>query len=280
MGNEEKKTVLIVDDMELNRKMLGSIIGEKYDIIEASNGKRAWDIMKRDGKKISLILLDIVMPVMDGMSFLKFIQMDDRLKDIPIIFVTSETYEENIHEGVRLGVQDVIAKPFDPYTVSSRVDNLIRLTETRKSRANAKQNVKAPEIIAKPALPTPRTALIVDDIGINREILKNALKDQYDILEAEDGREALKMIELHKNEIAVVLLDIIMPVMDGIELMKEVKRKKLLTKTPIIAITGEDSMPKLTRIKELGICEVIRKPFNPTIVSNRVQYMIELYRGF
>lgn len=268
MNDNSKKNILIVDDQELNRNILSLILREEYNVVEAVNGKVAWDVMLSRGREISLILLDIIMPVMDGMEFLKCLQNRRDLKDIPVIFVTTEAYTENITGGFKMGVRDVIAKPFDPYLVRNRVNNLIHLTSN-----DAKKNFHA-GIQMKNRRPS--SVLIIDDEEINRGILKNVLHDQYTILEASDGEEGLAQISAHVGEIAAVLLDIIMPVMDGIEMVRQVKRRRLLMGVPIIAITAEDSVSKLEQIRNFGIYEVIPKPFNPFIVRNRVDNMIEL----
>lgn len=84
--------------------------------------------------------------------------------------------------------------------------------------------------------------LIVDDAYINRELLKEILRDDYDVLEAENGKEALEVIEKEKGNINAVLLDLIMPVMDGFEVLEHMQSKKILDKIPVIVISGETSM--------------------------------------
>lgn len=265
MESTVKKTILIIDDMELNRGVLAISLNEKYNTIEAENGLEAMNILLERGNEISLMLLDILMPVMDGFEFLGQVQEDERFKNIPVILVTSETYEDNVLRGLKEGVRDVIAKPFDPYLLCKRVDNLIQLTEKREETVKNKPENRT-------------TALIVDDQCLNRMIIRAALDETYDILEAPHGRDALFLLETHKNEIGVVLLDIIMPIMDGIETMKEMRRRNLLGNMPVLAITAEESSKKIAQIQELGISEVIHKPFNPVIVKNRVDYLVELSR--
>lgn len=275
MDGESKKTILIVDDVEMNCKMLSVILSEKYHTLEADNGKTAMEVLKEAQEPVSLILLDIIMPVMDGFQFLKWIQSAEAYRNIPIIFVTSETYEENILGGIKMGVRDVIAKPYNPDLVLKRVDNLILLSEHAKGK---EKNPSLHGEEAVPQRPLSNTALIVDDIGINRAIIKNALTEEYKSLEASNGKEALEILEKQGDKIAVVLLDIIMPVMDGYVFMQEAKRQHLLKNIPVIAITSEDSPLKLDRLMNLGICEIIQKPFTPSVVKNRIDYMVKLQR--
>lgn len=273
MSVELKKTIVIVDDVAMNCKILSVILSEKYKTLEADNGKTAMKVLKEAKEPVSLILLDINMPVMDGFQFLKWIQSAEKYRNIPIIFVTAETYEENILDGIKMGVRDVIAKPYNPELVLKRVDNLILLSEhANKGEENPASHEEEPE----QQRPLPTTALIVDDIGINRAIIRNALNDEFSLLEASNGKEALEILEKQGDQIAVVLLDIIMPVMDGYVFMQEAKQRQLLKKIPVIAITSEDSPPKLERLMNLGICEIIQKPFTPSVVKNRIDYMVQL----
>ena len=270
--DEGKNTILVVDDEELNSTILEVILGEKYRVVQASNGLEAYRVLVEEKGRISLILLDIVMPVMDGFDFLTRLQRNEAYKRIPIIFVSAATYAENVLEGLKLGVRDVIAKPFDPDEVMNRVDKLIALAERREQTEQQRHEQQAPP------KPPRRTVLIVDDIPLNRVILQTALEENYRILEAGNGKEALELLERHNNDIAVMLLDIIMPVMDGYEVMLQARKKKLLDSIPVIAITAVDSLPKQGKMRELGVSEVIDKPFASEIVSARVNHLAELYR--
>ena len=270
-----KNTILIVDYAEINRSLLIDMLSGEYEILEASNGLEALALINRHASELSVVLLDIIMPVMDGFQFLKWIQSAEAYRNIPIIFVTSETYEENILGGIKMGVRDVIAKPYNPDLVLKRVDNLILLSEHAKGK---EKNPSLHGEEAVPQRPLSNTALIVDDIGINRAIIKNALTEEYKSLEASNGKEALEILEKQGDKIAVVLLDIIMPVMDGYVFMQEAKRQHLLKNIPVIAITSEDSPLKLDRLMNLGICEIIQKPFTPSVVKNRIDYMVKLQR--
>ena len=116
--------------------------------------------------------------------------------------------------------------------------------------------------------------LIVDDALINRDILKEILKDTYDILEAEDGKTALEILDAENNEISAILL---MPVMDGFQVLEELNARKLIEKIPVLVISGENSTQNEQRCFELGIADFIGKPFNAHLVRKRVQNAAEHY---
>ena len=119
--------------------------------------------------------------------------------------------------------------------------------------------------------------LIVDDALINRDILKEILKDTYDILEAEDGKSALEILDAENNEISAILLDLVMPVMDGFEVLEELNARKMIEKIPVLIISGENSTQNEQRCFDLGIADFIGKPFNARLVRKRVQNAAEHY---
>ena len=119
--------------------------------------------------------------------------------------------------------------------------------------------------------------LIVDDALINRDILKEILKDTYYILEAEDGKTALEILDAENNEISAILLDLLMPVMDGFQVLEELNARKVIKKIPVLVISGENSTQNEQRCFELGIADFIGKPFNAHLVRKRVQNAAEHY---
>ncbi len=119
--------------------------------------------------------------------------------------------------------------------------------------------------------------LVVDDIMINRAILNGLFCDQFEVLEADNGKTALDIIEQTKDELAIVLLDLVMPVMDGFGVMKEMNRTGLIQNVPVILITGESDDEKALLGYGLGASDLVNKPFNPDVISRRVNNVVDLY---
>lgn len=128
----EKKKILIVDDSEINRALLSDMLSNEYEIIEAENGLEASAILHEQEQEISLMLLDIMMPVMDGFETLEVMNKNDWIKDIPVIMISAETVPAYIDRAYELGVQDYINRPFDEQTVRRRVVNTILLFSKQK----------------------------------------------------------------------------------------------------------------------------------------------------
>lgn len=124
-----KRNILIVDDNIINRKLLYKILSDKYNIIEAENGFVALEKLKSNGN-ISAILLDIVMPIMDGYEFLATIKGNENLNHIPIIVMTKKDAEEDEVKSLELGASDFLIKPYNPLIIKHTLANLIRLHET------------------------------------------------------------------------------------------------------------------------------------------------------
>ena len=119
--------------------------------------------------------------------------------------------------------------------------------------------------------------LIVDDIEINRMILSDLFSEQFEVLEAENGRVALDILDQLNEEISIVLLDLMMPVMDGFEVLHVMNNSKVIQTIPVILITGEDDEGKTLLGYKLGVSDFIKKPFNSDIVYRRVNNVVDLY---
>ncbi len=145
--NDIKQQVLIVDDSEMNRMILSEMLKSEFRILEASNGTECLSMIKQYGTGISLILLDIVMPEMNGFEVLQEMERQNTLKDIPVIMISSSDSDENIRRAYELGVSDYINRPFNTNIVYRRVRNTIILSAkqrrlvsiiTQQSRERAK----------------------------------------------------------------------------------------------------------------------------------------------
>lgn len=121
-----------------------------------------------------------------------------------------------------------------------------------------------------------KTILIVDDVEINRTILAEIFKDEYRIMEAGNGVQAMEVIN-SDAEVSAVLLDLLMPEMDGLEVLKEMNKSKKINRIPVFLITAADSDKALLKGYELGAVDVIRKPFMPHFLKCRINNVIELY---
>lgn len=140
MSEQEKlsarKKILIVDDSEMNRSLLSDILCSEYDILEAENGMEASAILHSHEQEIAVMLLDIVMPVMDGFEMLDVMNKNGWIKSIPVIMISAEAASAYVDRAYDLGVNDYISRPFDERTVRRRVINTIMLSAKQKELVN------------------------------------------------------------------------------------------------------------------------------------------------
>ena len=122
-----KQKILIADDSEMNRELLAAILEEEYDIIQVNDGVQAVDCLQRQAEEISLLLLDIVMPHMDGFEVLSYMNKEHWIDSIPVVIISSENSPIYIKRGYDLGATDFIGKPFDANMVLRRSANAILL---------------------------------------------------------------------------------------------------------------------------------------------------------
>ena len=124
---KEKPAILLVDDAMMNRMVLAGILGDDYRILEAGNGKQCLEMLRTKAGQISLVLLDINMPVMDGFEVLRTMNTNHTIEDVPVIMISSDDSEEAIRKAYELGASDYVNRPFDAKIVYRRVSNTIKL---------------------------------------------------------------------------------------------------------------------------------------------------------
>lgn len=139
MDRVEKRkttTILIVDDSELNRVMLAAMLGENYEILEASDGIEALSVIQKYETSIDLVLLDIVMPGMDGFEVLKVMNQKHWIDTIPVIMISAENDTSYMEKAYELGATDYIKRPYESYIIHRRITNTLMLYEKQKRLLN------------------------------------------------------------------------------------------------------------------------------------------------
>lgn len=124
-----KREILVVDDQALNRKILTKMLHENYNVIPCSNGKEALDILRQSGERISAVLLDLMMPVMDGYEVLELMYKDEFLSQIPVLVTSQSDEEESELRALNLGASDFVSKPYKRDILKKRLLNLIERRE-------------------------------------------------------------------------------------------------------------------------------------------------------
>lgn len=135
LKQKQKQKILIVDDSEMNRAILADMLESEYEIIEAENGVEAVEVIENRKTELSLILLDIVMPELDGFGVLEVMNKRDWIEDVPVIMISSESGVAPVKRAYEMGISDYISRPFDSTVVHRRVVNTIMLYAKQKKLA-------------------------------------------------------------------------------------------------------------------------------------------------
>ncbi len=160
----DKQQILIVDDEEINRLILdGMFDDDEYEKIEAGNGREAISHIEKN-RNIVLILLDIIMPVMDGFKVLEYMKAEGLLDEIPVILITSETIGDSEDKAYSFGVADVIHKPFYPYIVRKRCNNIIKLYQN-KHNMEVRLKEQEEELLAQQKEMNENNEFIIDALS-------------------------------------------------------------------------------------------------------------------
>ncbi len=396
-------TILVVDDSLMNKEMLKEMFKDVYNFYEASNGIEALKIYEKHRKEIDIILLDIVMPVMDGFGFLEIMNERKWIEDVPVVVLTSDLSRDSLSRAYELGVIDYCVRPIDEEIVSKKIHNAlltyrrknidledvlhilnksyycivkVNLTDNRVSaiagnnlgmhlisssdlsytewigkicseyvhendragflaftdirsvrnrmsngeekfnypyrmfikgeavwvsltvntsieygRENQvavmffenidseyKKQIEAERRInsAITGFKVKRNVLIVDDEKINRMILTSMLQEDYSVAVAENGQEAYTYLQKHGDETDLILLDLIMPVMDGYSLLKLLQNDPFLKAIPVIVGTGATRSDEEIECLRSGASDFIVKPYNKEIVLSRISTILRL----
>ena len=273
MYDESKEdSILIVDDLEFNRNILREMMCDQYRIFEASNGREALEILEEHSKEIRLILLDIVMPVMDGKEFLAIKNKNLMYRDIAVVVITAEEDAQVQLNMLESGVNDYITKPFIKEMVLRRINNVLEYNNRFRDMMYEYSKI-AKKLSSKNSIYD--TILIVDDSDLNRAIMRDIFKNEFTVLEASNGKEALTIIQQYNYRVDVILLDLFMPVMDGVEFLNIKKQNEMMHDIPVVVITADDTVAQQVNVLELGASDYVVKPIVAEILMRRVNNVME-----
>jgi two-component system sensor histidine kinase/response regulator len=271
---------LVVDDFEPMRIVTSSQLrsmGAKA-IVMACNGVEALRMLR--DRRVDIVLSDWNMPVMTGLELLKAVRADERLSHLPFIMITAEAERDRVAEAIASGVSDLLVKPYTADRFAKRVEKAlisrprsglpVRTAPAIRPPVPASL-VSAVEPIDKSKQELARsTILVVDDTADNLLLLSHLFEGEYRVRIAHTGEKALHICQ-SDNPPDLVLLDIMMPGMDGFEVARRMREHPTSETIPVIfvtAMTGDDA-----RLKglELGAVDFVTKPIDPDVLKPRVR---------
>jgi CheY-like chemotaxis protein len=259
-----QSSILVVDDNEFSRDMLSQRLGhEGYTVAVAEHGREA--LQKMEVERFDLVLLDLLMPVMDGYTVLERIMTTPALRDTPVIVVTALNEKDSVFRCLQLGAKDYVVKPFEMVTVKTRIWRCLENGRTPKGR-----RVELSENDLSGA-----RILIVDDEQLNRDLLFTRMRHTgYAPPVAENGRDALEY--LRAQEFDLILLDIMMPEIDGFQLLSQIKADSRINQIPVMMVSALDDTDTIARCFDMGATDYVTKPFNAIELKARVLSCLNL----
>jgi two-component system cell cycle response regulator len=272
-----KRKILIVDDDPTSRKVLESVLAsDRYEILVANNGKDALE--QAFAQLPDLILLDVLMPEIDGFEVTRTIKRDPRTKDTPIILVTSLDDPENKAKGLEAGAEELLNKPVQSAELHARVNSMLRLKQYRDQLSIrtmtglSYSNIpKLQEEIYKSKEEIP-LILLVEDSEIDAELVKNALKEQPFRLKAvRRGQDVFSLVR--QENVDLVLLDVILPDIDGFEVCRRLKKDH--KDVQIVIVTCLDDLESKIKGVELGADDFLVKPIVKRELNARIRVLLE-----
>lgn len=248
--------VLLCEDHPLNAKIAIRLLENKgMKVDHVIDGKQGVEKFKASQPKYyDAILMDIRMPEMNGLDATMAIRALKRpdAAEIPIIAITANALSSDLRETEKAGMNAHLSKPL----------------EVSKLYAVLEELIKRRSIYIKPKV------LIVDDIEMNRIVIREAIRQSFDILEAQNGIEALLILEQEKGIIAVIT-DIQMPEMDGINLIRKIRENDEFRRIAVIANTQYGQPEQEDKLIELGANDFVYKPTSPKVIELRLHNVLK-----
>lgn len=243
-------SILLVEDEEANRLLLSRRLEQAgYAVASAENGRVALDTMRIE--RYDLVLLDMNMPVMDGLATLDAIKTDPALKKIPVMMLTANHTREQVIHCLSLGAADYLIKPVNPIELKDRVR---RCLEQNVAQIEPTMRVETTDL-------TGSRVLIVDDEPLNLELLSRRLNQAgFRTLTAASGSEALELLE--KGTVHAVLLDVIMPEMSGVDVLLTIRASEQWRSLPVLMLSADGQQETIEQCYQLGANDYLIKPFH------------------
>ncbi len=280
----KNKIILVIEDSKTSRKVISLVLKRQgYEIVEATTGTEG--LTKLTHLLPDLVLLDVMLPDMDGYQILSKIRSDDRLKEVPVVMLTGKRSSVDRMKGIASGANEYLTKPFDPAKLIKVIERFmgeckkpvpvhvakvpaVKISRTVKKTPRAIV-VPAAKTTAKPHLTTGPSILIVEDSPTTRKVISMVLtRKGYFLREATTGAEALRLINTEAPDL--ILLDAMLPDMSGYEILSQLKESETFRQIPVVMLTAKIGATDRQKGLQAGAVAYLTKPFNPDELHSTV----------
>ena len=271
--------VLVVDDVELNIKLLeAKLASEYFEVLSAQNGPRALEVA--DAEMPDIILLDVMMPRMDGFEVCRRLKANPRTTDIPVVMVTALSDVADRLRGLEAGADDFLTKPVNDTALFARVRSLVRLKRMmeewrlREEVCGRFSNLDAAS--APPAEVTPARILLIEEQGFAASRLVEVLAPvASSVLRADSCAEAQTLLD---DSIELVIASLSMPDSDPLRLVAQWRATENWRQLPILLMADDGELPRLAKGLDLGANDYLIRPVDRNELLARVRTQIRRKR--
>jgi two-component system cell cycle response regulator len=259
------KKILVVEDNELNMKLIDSLLKlGHYETVKAADAETGIRLAR--GHNPDLVLMDIQLPGMDGLHASRIIKTDPELKNIPVVALTAHAMVGDEDRAREAGCDGYLAKPIDTRTFLQTIAQYLHGNNVNgQVEENAQDHIRGHQ----------HKILIVDDDPLNLELLSQVLcSEEFEVVLASDGVEALDKVVQESPDL--ILLDIMMPVLDGLEVTRRLKGDPDFAHIPIVLVTGLDDAEHKMKGLEAGANEFLSKPIDSVELRARIRSLLDL----
>lgn len=271
--------ILVVDDIPTNVKLLEARLSAEYfDVLCADNGARALSICQTE--QVDIVLLDIMMPDMDGFEVCERLKANPATAHIPVVMVTALDQPADRVRGLKAGADDFLTKPVNDLQLISRVKSLVRLktmSDELRSRAQTAQNINAGDPISESAqIEKPGRVLLIDERPSSQERIIKALKPVAEVFAISEPAAAL--FEAAENDYEMVIVNSNFENFDPLRLCSQLRSLERTRFLPLLLVTEQGDETMIVRGLELGINDYIVRPIDPNELVARTLTQIKRKR--
>lgn len=275
---ELKAKILIVDDKPKNVKRLAAQLPiNEFNVIVAYGGAEA--MQKIDDQRPDLILLDIMMPDIDGYEVTRRVKANPATREIPVILVTASDGRDDKAKGLQAGAEEFLTKPVNKSELQARVTSMLRLSQYRdqlKLRIESEQNFTSPQrhrITDKKPKDLPHI-LLVEDNEVYIKTIKYFMQDQpYELIVCREGEKAIALAR--KGKIDLILLDIMLPGMDGFDVCRILKESEETHHIQVVIVTLLTDLESRIKGVKMGADDYLIKPIDKRELAARIKVLLQ-----
>jgi DNA-binding response OmpR family regulator len=267
------KKILIIEDEEVLSSILKEkLIIEGFDVFVAKDGEEGLSLMREI--RPDLILLDILMPRKDGFEVLEAMKKDPDLSGMLVIIISNSGQPVEIERALKLGAKDYLVKAeFDPKEVVDKVHKYLGWGASKEEPSSPKEKSTVKSVAGNKDAAGYKVLVVEDDKFLRELIGQKLTKEKFQVIEAIDGEEGLKKLELEKPDI--VLLDLIMPGIDGFEVLRRVKQTPDLSDIPVVILSNLGQRDDVEKGIKLGAKDfLIKAHFTPKEIIEKIKKIL------